>query len=128
MHNILLDYRPEQEIMCLFELIYQQNLCVLIHNENIICVYKNYHCCFSFLDNSLSGRPLQTLTINKRAELLYNIGLSLLFAGRPAEAFECLIQAQNIYQTNPRYWLRLAECCIAVHQKVFIVPNYFVAV
>lgn len=67
--------------------------------------------------NQLSGRPLQILTINKRAEIMFNVGVSLLFAGRPSSAFECLIQAQNVYQSNPRYWLRMAECCIAAHQK-----------
>ncbi|XP_066928082.1 CCR4-NOT transcription complex subunit 10-like [Clytia hemisphaerica] len=65
----------------------------------------------------LSGRPLHTLTINKRAELFFNMGLSLLYAGRPSQAFECLLQSHNVYQCNPRYWLRFAECCIAVHQE-----------
>ena len=72
----------------------------------------------SSLDHPLSGRPLHTLTINKRAELFFNMGLSLLHAGRPSQAFECLLQSHNVYQSNPRYWLRLAECCMAVHQEV----------
>jgi len=63
--------------------------------------------------NQLSGRPLHTLAVNKRAELLYNTGLSLLYSNQPAQAFECFIEAQETFQCNPRFWLRLAECSIA---------------
>lgn len=88
-----------------FKRAFEENVVVM---KNLPPIEKNNH---------LSGRPLQTLTINKRAEILFNSGVAVLFAGKPAEAFECLIQAQNVYQSNPRYWLRLAECCIGVHQK-----------
>lgn len=54
-----------------------------------------------------------TLLANKRYELLYNCGIQLLHVGRPLAAFECLIEAVQVYHANPRLWLRLAECCIA---------------
>ena len=54
-----------------------------------------------------------TLLTNKRYELLYNCGIQLLHIGRPLAAFECLIEAVQVYHANPRLWLRLAECCIA---------------
>ena len=79
---------------------------------------------FLITDSQQSGRPLQTLAINKRAEIMYNMGVSLLFAEKPAPAFECLVEAQSLYQCNPRYWLRLAECCVAVCQQVFLNTFY----
>ncbi|XP_077982183.1 CCR4-NOT transcription complex subunit 10-like [Glandiceps talaboti] len=64
----------------------------------------------------LSGRPLCTLAINKRYELLHNSGITLLHAGRPLAAFDCLIEAVQVYHSNARLWLRLAECCIAANK------------
>ncbi|XP_053570234.1 CCR4-NOT transcription complex subunit 10 [Bombina bombina] len=63
-----------------------------------------------------SGRPMCTLLTNKRYELLYNCGIQLLHVGRPLAAFECLIEAVQVYHTNPLLWLRLAECCIAANK------------
>ncbi|XP_026635019.1 CCR4-NOT transcription complex subunit 10 isoform X2 [Microtus ochrogaster] len=63
-----------------------------------------------------SGRPMCTLLSNKRYELLYNCGIQLLHIGRPLAAFECLIEAVQVYHANPRLWLRLAECCIAANK------------
>lgn len=65
-----------------------------------------------------SGRPMCTLLTNKRYELLYNCGIQLLHIGRPLAAFECLIEAVQVYHSNPRLWLRLAECCIAANKGV----------
>uniref|UniRef100_A0A8I5Y6C7 CCR4-NOT transcription complex subunit 10 n=1 Tax=Rattus norvegicus TaxID=10116 RepID=A0A8I5Y6C7_RAT len=63
-----------------------------------------------------SGRPMCTLLANKRYELLYNCGIQLLHVGRPLAAFECLVEAVQVYHANPRLWLRLAECCIAANK------------
>uniref|UniRef100_A0A673TFB6 CCR4-NOT transcription complex subunit 10 n=1 Tax=Suricata suricatta TaxID=37032 RepID=A0A673TFB6_SURSU len=63
-----------------------------------------------------SGRPMCTLLANKRYELLHNCGIQLLHIGRPLAAFECLIEAVQVYHANPRLWLRLAECCIAANK------------
>ncbi|XP_047130711.1 CCR4-NOT transcription complex subunit 10 isoform X1 [Hydra vulgaris] len=67
--------------------------------------------------SNYSGRSLQTLSINQRANIMYNMGVSLLFANKPEQAFECLMESQSEYQCNPRYWLRLAEACIGVFLK-----------
>lgn len=66
-----------------------------------------------------------TLLTNKRYELLYNCGIQLLHIGRPLAAFECLIEAVQVYHANPRLWLRLAECCIAANKgvSVFLDPS-----
>lgn len=58
------------------------------------------------------------LLANKRYELLYNCGIQLLHVGRPLAAFECLMEAVQVYHSNPRLWLRLAECCIAANKGV----------
>ncbi|XP_043544670.1 CCR4-NOT transcription complex subunit 10 isoform X3 [Chiloscyllium plagiosum] len=63
-----------------------------------------------------SGRPMSTLLTNKRYELLHNCGIQLLHIGRPLAAFECLMEAVQVYHSNPRLWLRLAECCIAANK------------
>lgn len=64
----------------------------------------------------VSSRTLVTLGVSRRHEILYNLGIQLLFSGRPVVAFDCLVEAVQIYHTNPRLWLRLAECCIVAFQ------------
>jgi hypothetical protein len=49
---------------------------------------------------------------------MYNLGVSLLHAGRPIQAFDCLTEAVQVYHMNPRLWLRLAECCVMAHKAV----------
>ena len=66
--------------------------------------------------NPLNSRPLCTLSLNCRYHLLYNLGVQMLHDGRPLVAFECLIESVQVYQSNPRLWLRLAECCIMAYQ------------
>lgn len=68
-------------------------------------------------NHPFTGRPLHTLAINQRPVIAYNMGLSLLFASKPQAAFDYFLEAQNVYQCNPRFWLRMAECCISVFQQ-----------
>lgn len=63
-----------------------------------------------------TGIPMCALLANKRYELLYNCGIQLLHIGRPLAAFECLMEAVQVYHSNPRLWLRLAECCITANK------------
>ncbi len=65
-----------------------------------------------------TGIPMCALLANKRYELLYNCGIQLLHIGRPLAAFECLMEAVQVYHSNPRLWLRLAECCITANKGV----------
>lgn len=48
----------------------------------------------------------------------HNLGVALLHAGRPSQAFDLLVDAVRVFHMNPRLWLRLAECCIMVYKKV----------
>ncbi|CAH2006426.1 unnamed protein product [Acanthoscelides obtectus] len=50
-------------------------------------------------------------------ELMYNLGISLLHAHKPVQAFDCLIVAVRRYHRNSRLWMRIAECCIMVHKE-----------
>lgn len=61
---------------------------------------------------SSNTKTLQMLNMNKKFELLYNMGIQLLFSGKPSAAFDCLIAAVPVFYSNPRLWLRIAECCI----------------
>ncbi|XP_018010696.1 CCR4-NOT transcription complex subunit 10 isoform X2 [Hyalella azteca] len=52
------------------------------------------------------------------ATLCYNMGCSMLhFNTLPMvlAAFDLFIETLQLYPKNPRLWLHLAECCIAVH-------------
>ncbi|XP_029640500.1 CCR4-NOT transcription complex subunit 10 [Octopus sinensis] len=68
-------------------------------------------------DPAKCGAPLQTVGMSRHHELLYNMGVQLLHCGMPQAAFDCLIQAVQVYQINPRLWLRLAECCIMNYRE-----------
>lgn len=70
-----------------------------------------------------TGIPMCALLANKRYELLYNCGIQLLHIGRPLAAFECLMEAVQVYHSNPRLWLRLAECCITANKGVQILTS-----
>lgn len=61
--------------------------------------------------------PLHCLGATKRQDILYNLGIALLYLQRPKDAFECLLVPLNIYHKNPKLWLRLAEACIMVHRQ-----------
>ncbi|XP_039271191.2 CCR4-NOT transcription complex subunit 10-like [Styela clava] len=61
---------------------------------------------------SSNTKTIQMLNMNKKFELLYNMGIQLLFSGKPSAGFDCLIAAVPVFSSNPRLWLRLAECCI----------------
>ncbi|XP_025076107.1 LOW QUALITY PROTEIN: CCR4-NOT transcription complex subunit 10-like [Pomacea canaliculata] len=74
----------------------------MMENEKIVKEVKS----------SQKGKPLHTLGVSRYYELMYNMGLQLLHCGKSSAAFDCLIQAVQVYQVNPRLWLRLAECCI----------------
>ncbi|XP_010784135.1 CCR4-NOT transcription complex subunit 10-like [Notothenia coriiceps] len=71
---------------------------------------------FSSPAKKFTGIPMCALLANKRYELLYNCGIQLLHIGRPLAAFECLMEAVQVYHSNPRLWLRLAECCISANK------------
>ncbi|XP_055083916.1 CCR4-NOT transcription complex subunit 10 isoform X3 [Periophthalmus magnuspinnatus] len=96
------------------------------HNLGIFyfkkALQENDHTCAQLGDGGsgpakkFAGIPMCALLSNKRYELLYNCGIQLLHIGRPLAAFECLMEAVQVYHSNPRLWLRLAECCICANK------------
>ena len=62
--------------------------------------------------------------MNKRSEIIYNMGVQLLFASKPVAAFDCFMEANDIFESHPRFWLRLAESCIMVYQQVILNSIY----
>uniref|UniRef100_A0AAX7T126 CCR4-NOT transcription complex subunit 10 n=1 Tax=Astatotilapia calliptera TaxID=8154 RepID=A0AAX7T126_ASTCA len=92
------------------------------HNLGIFyfkkALQENDHTCAQLGDGTkkFTGIPMCALLANKRYELLYNCGIQLLHIGRPLAAFECLMEAVQVYHFNPRLWLRLAECCISANK------------
>uniref|UniRef100_A0A8C5DXK9 CCR4-NOT transcription complex subunit 10 n=1 Tax=Gouania willdenowi TaxID=441366 RepID=A0A8C5DXK9_GOUWI len=94
------------------------------HNLGIFyfkkALQENDNTCAELGDGSakrFTGVPLCALLANKRHELLYNCGIQLLHVGRPLAAFECLMEAVQVYHSNPRLWLRLAECSISANKR-----------
>lgn len=61
--------------------------------------------------------PLHCIGATKRPDILYNLGIALLYLQRPKDAFDCLLIPLNVYHKNPRLWLRVAEACIMVHKQ-----------
>ncbi|XP_033754532.1 CCR4-NOT transcription complex subunit 10-like isoform X2 [Pecten maximus] len=66
---------------------------------------------------NLNGKPLNMIGVSRHYELLYNMGIQLLHCGNPLGAFECLVEAVQVFRVNPRLWLRLAECCIMANRE-----------
>ncbi|XP_052063394.1 CCR4-NOT transcription complex subunit 10-like [Mytilus californianus] len=68
-------------------------------------------------NKNLSGKPLHSIGMSRHYELLYNMGIQMLHCGKPVAAFDCLVEAVQVFRTNPRLWLRLAECCIMTNRE-----------
>lgn len=69
------------------------------------------------MDSKLSKfLNLNEYLMNNQFEIMYNMGVSLLFNKQPISAFECLIKLTEEYSQNARLWLRLAECCITCYR------------
>lgn len=65
------------------------------------------------VDSQLNGRPLITLGLSKKCQLLRNFGVVKLFAGQNKEAFELLVKSVDTHFDSSRAWFRIAEACIA---------------
>jgi len=50
-----------------------------------------------------------------QSQVLYNIGISLLHAKRPAVAFDILLEVVGAHYLDPHVWFHLAECCVLAH-------------
>lgn len=66
------------------------------------------------LADSPAATPLEHHRQRGRA-VSWNVGLQLLKAQRPEAAFTAFQAALREFPGQPLLWLRLAECCVAVH-------------
>lgn len=109
-----------------------QNVCIANNMGLIHFAVKHYALAVRFFQQALlfdqkaidgvkkdynNQLPLHCLGATKRPDILYNLGIALLYLQRPKDAFECLLVSLNIYHKNPKLWLRLAEACIMVHKQ-----------
>ncbi|CAG9854808.1 unnamed protein product [Phyllotreta striolata] len=90
---------------------------------NLACYYfqtalkEDIRICQNLQITDDNDKPLYTLGGSRYHELMYNLGISLLHAKKPTQAFDCLIIAVRRYHRNSRLWLRIAECCIMLHKE-----------
>jgi CCR4-NOT transcription complex subunit 10 len=69
----------------------------------------------TLIDDSNNGNG----TMINRSEVLYNIGLQMLMCGKDVKtAFECFHRASVDLHMRPRVWIRMAECCVAEHERL----------
>jgi len=69
------------------------------------------------IDSQWNGRPLVTLGMSKKSNILRNLGVIKLFAGQHQDAFELLIKSVESHFDCSRAWLRIAEAIIANYCK-----------
>lgn len=84
-------------------------------NMYFSCIYFGF---WFITDKNLSGKTLNSIGMSRHFELLYNMGIQLLHCGKAMPAFDCLVEAVQVFRSNPRLWLRLAECCIMANRQV----------
>lgn len=116
-----------------------QNVCIANNMGMIHFSVKHYSLAVRFFQQALifdqksldgvrkehnNQLPLHCLGATKRADILYNLGIALLYLRRPKDAFECFLVPLNVYHKNPRLWLRLAEVCIMVHKQYMKEQEY----
>ena len=68
-------------------------------------------------DKNNSQSSLYSVSALKNFELHYNLGMQLLTAEMPDQAFESFFNAVQLYYCNPKLWFRLAQCCIVKYRK-----------
>eukprot|EP00743_Colponemidia_sp_Colp-15_P006615 GILK01007129.1.p1 GENE.GILK01007129.1~~GILK01007129.1.p1 ORF type:complete len:823 (-),score=98.39 GILK01007129.1:159-2555(-) len=64
---------------------------------------------------SFPGAAVSRFVMDRRLEILYNWGVQLLHSGQPLLAIKALQEASVLFTDEPKVWLRLAECILALH-------------
>uniref|UniRef100_A0A131XTM8 CCR4-NOT transcription complex subunit 10 n=1 Tax=Ixodes ricinus TaxID=34613 RepID=A0A131XTM8_IXORI len=117
------NYRKAVKVLCTAQLQGDPKVTAMYHN-NVGCVHfytgKPHLGCFSF-DKALrayhEGVKAGVFDNRMYYELVYNLGVQNLHAGRYVAAFDCLVEAVRFQPTNARLWLRIAECCVYRHKS-----------
>uniref|UniRef100_A0A914VPS7 CCR4-NOT transcription complex subunit 10 n=1 Tax=Plectus sambesii TaxID=2011161 RepID=A0A914VPS7_9BILA len=95
----------------------------VIINNAMGCIYgsilRKPHLAYGFFRTAISActpegsakeSGLVSLPVPWRLALQYNVGLALLQARQTQPAFDCFLNVLQTFHSNPRIWLRLAEC------------------
>ncbi len=48
----------------------------------------------------------------RKAEIVYNLGMSFLHRGEFQKAYDTLKSTLAVFKGNPHVWMHMAECCI----------------
>eukprot|EP01114_Cavostelium_apophysatum_P024407 TRINITY_DN9544_c0_g1_i1.p1 TRINITY_DN9544_c0_g1~~TRINITY_DN9544_c0_g1_i1.p1 ORF type:complete len:693 (+),score=200.67 TRINITY_DN9544_c0_g1_i1:213-2291(+) len=102
----------------------------VLYFNNVGCIHykmKKYSAANFYFTKSLrlnelllespDSKKLSFFSKNRKMEILYNTGCQLLLTGKPEQAFQCFQQSTLLLYKQPKVWIRLAECCIALHAK-----------
>lgn len=91
--------------------------CSIVNNRGVYDILKEkYSSALLHFSKALGTRGNDEVT-NPYHQVLYNIGLSLLFKQKPRKAFEVF---HSIIPVIPKFsylWLRLSECCVMYYKK-----------
>ncbi|CAN7945471.1 unnamed protein product [Ixodes hexagonus] len=117
------NYRKAVKVLCTAQLQGDPKVTAMYHN-NIGCVHfytgKPHLGSFNF-DKALRAHheAAKAGVFDNRMyyELVYNLGVQNLHAGKYTAAFDCLVEAVRFQPTNARLWLRIAECCVYRHKS-----------
>lgn len=71
---------------------------------------RNSSCFVTF-----AGKGRGALEADMSTRISYNLGLQLLIAGSAQEAFTCFQSCMSQLSAQPRFWIRLAECCVSAN-------------
>eukprot|EP00003_Mantamonas_plastica_P024668 TRINITY_DN463_c0_g1_i2.p1 TRINITY_DN463_c0_g1~~TRINITY_DN463_c0_g1_i2.p1 ORF type:complete len:633 (+),score=164.03 TRINITY_DN463_c0_g1_i2:476-2374(+) len=107
---------------------YYNNIgCVQFHQGKFSAAAAYFAKAFAENDHVYSSRimpsagrakSLPSFSKDRKPHILYNCGLQLLLTGKPESAFRCFSQGCVELYTNPKLWLRMAEACIASHNRM----------
>lgn len=93
------------------------------HNLSVVYMQRTIQEYTQLLKQSINDGFLHGA--KDRPVYVFNLGISLLNANRPEDAFECFVEAVRHFQNNPRIWYHLADCCIKHYNKSVSQDNVF---
>ncbi|XP_055931467.1 CCR4-NOT transcription complex subunit 10-like [Argiope bruennichi] len=86
------------------------------YTERALKEFENEIAKLTDSNDSKSPRPLYVMSISTKHQLMYNLGMQYLQAKKFHKAFSCFVEVVKSYHSNPRLWLRIAECCIHINK------------
>jgi CCR4-NOT transcription complex subunit 10 len=89
----------------------------VLNNRGIFdLIQKRYASALLHFSKALEARSNPAI-LHPFQQIMYNIGLSLLFRKQPQKAFSFLHAIIPVMTRSPYLWLRLAECCVLFYKQ-----------